>query len=366
MKQYIILATVPALIALSGCKHAAAPAVSEQSVPVQTTTVSSHSGYGMVSIAGVVKPYLEADLSAQIVAPVTVVTKHEGDQFRRGDVLVRLHAPVLDAGVTQAQAALASARQQESSSATQAKLASDTLGRYAQLRERHSVTPYELDQMKSQSASARAQQQSAAAQVAAAQAAVTAQRANASDAVLHAPFDGVVTRRMVDPGAMATPGVPLLHLQSNGGLDVEFSVPTAFLDTLRVGSMITVGVDGSSSTQAKVKNISPAGDTGSHSFRAKAELPSAPDWSVGAVVQVMLSSARSLTSLFVPAQSIVHQGGLDAVLIVAPDARAQVRYVTLGRENNQEVEVLTGLHAGERVIQQGDLSLAGRKIEVRR
>ena len=79
----------------------------------------------------------------------------------------------------------------------------------------------------------------------------------------------------------------------------------------------------------------------------------------------MLPSAQSATSLFVPAQSIVHQGGLNAVLIVTPDARAEVRYVTLGRECDKELEVLTGLRAGDRVIQRGDLSLAGRKIEVR-
>jgi RND family efflux transporter MFP subunit len=365
MKKYLVLAALPALVGFSGCHQPTPSAPSEQAVAVQTVAVSSQTGSATVSIAGVVKPHLEADLSAQIIAPVAVVTKREGDHFRRGDVLVRLHAPALDAGVAQAQAALASARQQESASTTQARLASDTLGRYAQLRERHSVTPYELDQMKTQNASAQAQQQSAAAQVTAAQATVTAQRANASDAVLYAPFDGVVTRRMVDPGAMAAPGVPLLHLQSTGEREVEFSVPDAFLEALRVGSTIAVAMDGASSTQAKITNISPAGDAGSHSFLVKAELPSASDWSVGAVVQVMLPSARSANGLFVPSQSIVHQGGLDAVLVVTPDARAEVRYVTLGREHNEEMEILTGLHAGERVIQHGDLSLAGRKIEVR-
>jgi len=365
MKQYVVLATFPALLLFSGCNRPAAPTATEQAVAAPTITVSSRTSNALVNIVGVVKPQLEADISSQIVAPVAIVTKREGDRFRRGDVLVRLHAPTLDAGVEQAQAALASARQQQSASATQAALAFDTLGRYSQLRERHSVTPHELEQIKSQSASAQAQQQSAAAQVTASEAAVTAQRANAAEAVLYAPFDGVLTRRMVDPGAMAAPGVALLHLQSLGERVVEFSVPDVFLETVRVGSMVVVAKDGGETTQAKVTNISPAGDPASHSFLAKAQLPSASDWSVGSVIRVMLPSANSSSGVFVPTQSIVHQGGLDAVLVVAPDAHAEVRYVTLGRDNNGDVEVLTGLRSGDRVIQQGDLSLAGRKIEVR-
>lgn len=365
MKKYLVLAVLPALVGFSGCHQPTPTASSEPAIAVQTVAVSSQTGSATVSIAGVVKPRLEADLSAQIVAPIAVVTKREGDHFRRGDVLVRLHAPALDADVAQAQAMLASARQQEHVSTTQEKLASDTLGRYAQLRERHSVTPYELDQIKTQNASAQAQRQSAAAQVAAAQAAVTAQRSNASNAVLYAPFDGVVTHRMADPGAMASPGVPILHLQSTDQREIEFSVPDVFLATLRVGSMVTVAMEGGASTQAKVVNISPAGDAGSHSFLVKAELPQASIWSVGSVVQVMLPSARRSASLFVPSQSIIHQGGLDAVLVVIPDAHAEVRYVTLGSASDGEIEVLSGLHAGERVVRQGDLSLAGRKIEVR-
>ncbi len=362
MNKALTLAIICLLLA--GCRRSTSPAIPEQAIPVHVITIASENRGATVQLTGIVKPRMEVDLASQIVAPVAAVTRREGDHFRRGEVLVRFHAPALDADVAQANAAVTSAEKQETVASDQEKLAADTLQRYAQLRQRHSVTPYELDQVQEQAAAAQAQHQGAEAQVAVAKSTLAARQANDSDAAIYAPFDGVVTRRMVDPGAMATPGVPLLHVQSTGNFEVEFSVPEDLIGSLRIGAGVPVALDGGRPLQATIATISPAGDATSHSFVVKAALPPSASWSTGTVVEILLASGARAASISVPVRTIVQQGGLDAVLIATPDSRAQVRYVTLGAAVGNQTQILTGLRSGDRVITQGGLGLAGRNIEV--
>ena len=365
MNKLFALAILSLVSAFAGCRESPSLALVEQPIPVHTVAIAHASQGASIQVAGVIKPRLETDLASQIIAPVSVITKREGERFRRGDVLVRFHAPALDANVTQANAALSSAEKQQVVAASQEKLAADTFRRYAQLRERHSVTPYELDQVQAQMSTARAQEQGAEAQVVAARSMLAAQRANASDAVIYAPFDGVVTKRMADPGAMATPGLPLLHVQSVDEYQVEFSAPEDLMRSLQLGTVVSIALDGSSFIQARIATISRAGEAGSHLFPVKAALPTSVRWNTGTVVQVFLPTDPEVTRIVVPSQAIVQQGGLDAVLVVTPDNRAQVRYVTLGASPAAgQAEVLSGLWAGDRMLSQGDLGLAGRKIEV--
>ncbi|MEO8735354.1 MAG: efflux RND transporter periplasmic adaptor subunit [Edaphobacter sp.] len=364
MNQLRTLAILFSLLAFAGCRKPTSSPAAEQPIPVHTIAIVPANGEMEVQVSGIIKPMREADIAAQIIAPVVTVTKQEGEHFRRGEVLVRLRAPALDANVAEANATMRAADKQVTAVSVQATLATETLERYAQLRERHSVTPYELDQVRSQDAAAHARQQETEAQVVAAQSALAAQRATANEAVLYAPFDGVVTKRMVDPGAMATPGVPLLHVQSVGSSQVELSAPEDLARSLSVGTRITVSLLGDAPIQATIVSISPADDAGSHSFVAKAVLPASASWNTGTVVAVSLPSGRATNRILVPSSAILQQGGLDAVLVATPDSRAQVRYVTLGASSANQAEILSGLQLGDRVVAQGNLGLAGHKIEV--
>lgn len=365
MKSLLVVVSASFLILSAGCHDSNVPVPSDRPIAVSTIVVGVPNSPQTLSIAGVVTPHLETDLSSKIVAPVVLVTKREGNHFRKGELLVRLSAPALDAEVVRAAAALESEEKQEKLTATQAKLAADNLNRYTQLRERRSVTPYELDQVRAQSAAAMDQHQSAAAQVAAARAALIAQRAHATDTSLYAPFDGIVSRRMADPGVMATPGLPLLHLQSDGDKEVAFSVPENLLSSLQIGHIVPVSTNRDSAVDAKIAAISPAGDAGSHSFLVKVSLPPSVGWHAGSVVQVRLPSKASAQDVIIPSRALLQQGGLDSVLVISSDGRAIVRYVTLGVSTADSVQVLTGLSSGERIVSTPNLTLSGRKIEVR-
>lgn len=365
MKSLLTVVSASLLVFSAGCHDSSAPVSSDQAVAVSTVVVGESISPQTLSLAGVVAPHLEADLSSQILAPIVLVAKREGDHFRKGELLVRLSAPALDAEAARAAAILESGERQERVTATQAELAANNLSRYTQLRERRSVTSYELDQVRAQRAAAEAQHESAVAQVAAARAALAAQQAHAADINLHAPFDGIVSRRMVDPGAMATPGLPLLHLQATADKEVEFSVPENLLSTLHLGGAVSVSSGRGPTVSAKLIEISPAGDSSSHSFLVKASLPASGSWNTGSVVQVKLPSQASVKDVTIPSHALLQQGGLDSVLVIAPDGRAVVRYVTLGASTTNSVQVLTGLDSGERIVSTPNLALAGKKIEAR-
>jgi RND family efflux transporter MFP subunit len=352
------------LLSLAGC-HSSVSSIPElKAVPAQVVVVAASGLASGISISGVVKPHLETDIAAQVTAPITVITKREGNSVHRGEILVRLHSPALEASVEQANATLLSAERQQTAATTQSKLATDTLARYLQLRARHSVTPHELDQMEAQSAAAQADQQTAVAQVAAVRASLAVQRANAADAILCAPFDGVVTQRFADPGTLAVPGMPILHIQAAGQEEVDFSIPEEILHTLHLGSRVPVVLASAASPiEASVTNLSPAGNAASHSFLVKATLPESNSLHVGSVVSVLLPATKSYSSITVPTTALIEQGGLDAVLALNGENRAEVRYITVGRNTGNTVEVLNGLQAGNRILLHGTLSLAGRVIE---
>ena len=363
MKRVLHVTSLGVLL-LGGCHSSPTSSPQEPAIAAEVATVTRSSSLSGVVRSGVVRPRLEADIAAQISGPVVAMTKREGDPVRRGEVLVRLHAPALSASVAQGKAAVNAAEQQRSAAKVQAGLAADTLARYQQLRERHSVTAHELEQMRAQSLTAQAQAQTALSQVAVAQEALAAQRANAADAVLVAPFNGVVTQRMADPGAMALPGVPLLHVQSTADSDVQFSAPESMAATLRPGQTIPVMMEQDEQT-AVITMVSPSSDATSHSFLVKATLPRSSSWKSGTVVNVSLSNTKSDTTLLVPASALVNQGGLTAVIALNHENHAEVRYVTTGQTTGAATQVLTGLKAGDRVLAHGDLNLAGRTIEVR-
>jgi RND family efflux transporter MFP subunit len=349
------------LLSLAGCHSSVSSIPEQKAISAQVVVVAASGQASGISISGVVKPHLETDIAAQVTAPIRVITKREGNNVHRGEMLVRLHSPALEASVEQANATLLSAERQQTAATTQSKLATDTLARYLQLRARHSVTPHELDQMEAQSAAAQADQQTAVAQVAAVRASLAVQRANAADAILCSPFDGVVTQRFADPGTLAVPGMPILHIQAAGQEEVDFSVPEEILHTLHLGSRVPIAL--ASPIEARVTNISPAGNAASHSFLVKATLPESNTLHVGSVVSVLLPATKSYSSITVPTTALIEQGGLDAVLALNGENRAEVRYITVGRNRGNTVEVLSGLQAGNWILLHGTLSLAGRVIE---
>jgi RND family efflux transporter MFP subunit len=362
MKKLIFL--FPVLLALAGCSSErkvveAAPEV-VRGVPVQPVQpVAVPDGSDAV---GTVRAQQTAQLSAQIVASVLKVNVAEGARVHAGEVLVVLDSAPQRAGMEGANAAINAARQEIVAADSEAALAASTLKRYESLQEKRSVSPHEMDEVQARAKSAAARRDMAHAQLAQAEAGLAQARSMEGYTRIRAPFDGVVTAKLTDPGAMATPGVPLLVVEDTRKFRLEVTVDESKIAEVKLGESVPVSL-GDAAMQAKVVQMVPAADPGSRSFLVKLELPADARVRSGLFGRAVFAHGTR-QALVLPKSSVVNRGQLQGIYVVGGDRIADLRYVTLGRAVGEKVEILSGLQAGERVVTApGERELAGKKVE---
>ena len=357
-----LLTAVMLLTAIGCSKHPRT--LPDQTPPVQASviTVSSSSVPTGVTLTGTVAARQVANVSSQIMAPVSQVLVKEGAQVGKGQVLVRLSSGSLAAGVHQADSQEAAAGKQEAAAAAQERLAADTLSRYQTLNQRHSVTPHEFDQVKSAFEAAQAQHQAAAAQVQAAAAGAAQSRAMDSFTIIRAPFSGIVTAKYVDAGALASPGTPLLRIEDTQQHEIDIQMNESSLSRLHAGDAVQVTLAGTPTFTANIRDVIPAADPASHTVTVKIGLPPS-QYTVSGMTATVLVPTGDGAAIVIPKSSVHSRGQMDSVLALDANSVAQLRYVQLGSAIGDRVEVTSGISAGDRILAHSDDSMVGRKIE---
>jgi RND family efflux transporter MFP subunit len=164
-----------------------------------------------------------------------------------------------------------------------------------------------------------------------------------------APFDGVVTRKLVEVGDLATPGKPLLEMENSSLLRFECEIPEALLDRVNMGSELPVRVDAAGAElNGKVSEIAPSASAGSRTFLVKLDLPAAEKLRAGQFGRVRVP-VRERPALLVAESAVVRRGQIESVFVVE-EGKARLRLVKSGRQMNGEIEILSGLSGGESVV----------------
>jgi RND family efflux transporter MFP subunit len=318
-----------------------------------------------VEAMGTVHAAQTSQLSSQIVATITAIRAHEGQHVRKGDVLVILDDAQQQAGLERAAAGVNAARQDIAASEADYNLANSTLTRYQTLFERKSVSPHEFDQAQARAKAAAAHRDQAQAGVKQAAAAEAQARSALGYTRIRAPFDGVISDKRVDPGALAVPGVPLLTIEDTRHFRMEGTVDEHDIALIRLGAPATIVVDALGEFPGKIVQIVPAADPASRSFLVKVELPADARLRSGLSGHARFNRGER-QAITIPREAVLDRGQLQAVYVVGEDKLVNLRYVTLGKPAGQRVEVLAGLQPGEWLVAQpGDRELAGRRIEAR-
>jgi RND family efflux transporter MFP subunit len=159
--------------------------------------------------------------------------------------------------------------------------------------------------------------------------------------------------------------MPMFTVEDVRGYRLEVAVNETDLSSLRIGQTVPVLVDalGNSELQGKVVQIVPAADPGSRSFLIKVDLPAEPRLRSGLFGRAQFSRGER-QSLLVPRTAIVERGQLQGVFVLDQNQVAALRYVTLGRPTQNDIEVLAGLQEGDRLVAKpGSLELDGKRIE---
>lgn len=367
MRTTILLS--PALSALllmgAGCSSSPAPAKSDATpVKASVITVAVPTGQRMLELAGTVEPRQSATLSSQIVAPVRSVRKKDGDRIRKGEVLIELAGAQWEAGAARARSTSSAAQQQAGAEQADFVAAEATWKRYQNLFEKKSVSPHEMDLATARYESAKARRDAALDEQEAAVAGEHEAGAMLGYTSIRAPFDGVVSRRLVDPGAMAAPGAPMMQVQDDGALELHLNVTAADLAHFHAGMSVDAYTDADTGKKfaATVTEISPSADPASHTFLVKLKFDSAAKVHAGTIGHVLVAAGGDPV-VELPRSAVLRRGQLTYVLVRSAQEVAEVRYVTLGTERGDKVEVLTGLRAGEALLREPKEEFIGRRIE---
>lgn len=316
-----------------------------------------------VDAIGTVRASQSAQLSAEIVATVREVRAVEGQRVHRGDVLVVLDDAQQQSALERAQAGVSASQQEIAAAEADYGLAQSTQSRYQALFDKKSVSPHEFDEVQARYKTAAAHRDAAQARQSQARAQENQARTMLGYTRVRAPFDGVVTAKNVDAGALAAPGVPLLTVEDTAKFRLDASVDESDLRLVKLGANVPVAIEALGGELAgKVIQVVPVADPASRSFVVKIELPNDSRLRSGIFGRAHFPRDERQT-IVVPDTAIFERGQLHGVYIVAPDGLIGLRYVTLGKHQGDKVEILSGLAGGERLVaEHGERELAGKKI----
>jgi RND family efflux transporter MFP subunit len=164
-----------------------------------------------------------------------------------------------------------------------------------------------------------------------------------------APFAGIVTAKSVNVGDMASPGMPLLTIERQDGYRLEASVDESKVSGVRPGQTVRIAIEGTAcDASSRVSEVVPLVDAASRSYIVKVDLPSCAGLRSGMFGRAWFPlGARKVMAL--PAAALIDRGQLQSVF-VADGETARTRLVTAGEKANGQVEILSGLGTGERVV----------------
>lgn len=306
--------------------------VEEQTLPVQEEVVAT------------VRARLEAEIAAQVTGPIVLLTVELGEQVKAGQELIRISETEYQARLRQAQAQL--------------KLAESDRTRQRSLFEKNASDASSLDAAEARYSIALGQVEEASTIL--------------SYTTIRAPFDGVITDRLADPGDLATPGRPLLRMEDPRELRAEAHVPEAVAHFLEAGDVIDVRVDSPGLTmKGTVKEISPSADPVSRSFLTKVDLPGHPRLRSGQFARVSVPTGET-KRILTPPTAVNFFGQLERVYLLE-NGLAQLRLVRAGALLETPLgmrrEILAGLAAGGEVLLLAEGQrppLDGQAVEVTR
>lgn len=374
------------LVTLAACskKETAAPA------PRPVVAVAVHtdgSAMAAASLPGEVQARYSTPLSFRVGGKIIERRVRLGDVVKNGQVVARLDPADAQKNAASAQAQLEAA--QHSLVYAKQQLDRDQ----AQAKE-NLIAPAQLEQTTNAYASAAAQRDQAVQQAA-------LSKDQLQYTTLMADHAGVITAEQADTGQNVSAGQAVYNLAWSGDIDVVCDVPESALAALSIGqtAKVTLAALPGRSFTARVRELSPAADPQSRTYRARLTLENpGPDVRLGMTADIALatsapssSSAGSGTAFTVAATALFHDGTQPAVWVVRPADNApaagasaagtsasgtsaagtagvgtlELRRVTVTRYNERTIVIGQGLKDGERVVLQGVHTVtAGEKVRV--
>lgn len=322
----------------------------EQVISV-VTALPSYTQTSGVSASGQIEAGQTAMISTRLMGTINHIYVEVGDRVHKGQLLISVSNADLLAQRAQANASISEAK-------AASAVSSKDLERFTQLYKQQSASAKELENVTLQNQSVRSKLETAR------------QMKNQVDAQLAythitAPFTGVITKKFMDEGSMANPGMPLLALEQGSNFQAVVNVSESDISKIKQGARVKVVIKSPDvQTMGIVSEISPSSQFSGGQYVVKISIADSKSLGIKAgmyvnvfIPGVQIKNGRSAT-MMIPVSAIVNNEQLTGIYTVSNDGKALLRWIRLGKQIGNNVEVLSGLAPTERFVvnTQGSLS----------
>ena len=370
---------VGVLLVTGGCSHeeagSAEAAASNKVANVAVTKVVRADLSQGLRIAAEFRPFQEIDVHAKVAGYVKHIDVDLGDRVKKGQTLAVLEVPELHDELNQAAAALRQSQQEVDQAQHELRRAQAdyTVAHltYTRLEEVMKTRPeliaqQDVDDAQGKNEAGEARVEGAKAGLAAAQehfqeATANRERVQAmfDYTKLTAPFDGVVTWRYADTGAMVAAGtsserqaLPVVKLSQNGLLRLDIPVPETNVPAVRLGKKVSVEVQALNKTfEGTVARFADKVDDATRTMMTEVDVPN-PRLEIvpGMYAYVSFPVMEKKDALAVPIQAVSREGNKAVAYRVSRDNRIEILPLTIGIETRSQIEILSGLSEGDQVV----------------
>ena len=376
------------LVRCGGAAEATKKSDGKDAVQVTTVPVERIELRREVEAVGTLAAKDQAVISAEVAGRVARLAADMGDKVREGTPLVFLDAEKLKYRAQEQEAALNQTRARLGgrgdqlpppeqtpevlSAAARHTEAEQQLERARRLSSRNLVSREELERAETQLQTAKAAHETAIAaerqlraEIAAREASLRGATRELQDAVIRAPFDGVVAERMVSQGTFVALQAPVIRLVRLDPLRLTAEIPEKFAPGIHVDQVISLRTDAfpEKAIEGRVTRISPDVNLKSRAFAIEADVPN-PDGALkpGTFARVKVATNRVDSALVVPATAVQTRYGTSVVFVVRGGVLAS-QEVKLGDRLGPRVEIREGLEPGATIVAEGVEGLvAGTKV----
>ena len=338
LRTSLLVLSLAVLTACGGKDDAEADAATTSALPVSVAAAQTQVMPRTVLVSGPVSAFEEMQLGVEISGQrVTALNVDVGQYVKKGQILLQLDHRTLDSELAQADASL---RQAQASQ----ELARLNYQRSEKLAAEKLISESSLDEL-------RANRLNAEAQTATARASRDSAQLRRDFADLRAPADGLISKRLVQPGQVVSAGSELLRLIRDGRLEWRAELPEDQLAGVMVGNPVQLPYAGQTIT-GRIRAVTPGVDAQTRTGTVYADLPEPGTLKQGIYVEgrIVTGDGEVLT---IPTAAIVQRDGHSYVFSVNDKQQATRHRVRTGQALQGRTAILEGLKAGDKVVVDG-------------
>lgn len=340
--KFILTAIIITSLMFSSCKEASNndEAIKQEAIRVKVAKASLNNNHSFIVTSGKVVAENHVNITTRVMGYVKKIHVKTGSKVTKGQLLVEINDSALQAKKLQAKANITNAEVVFNN-------AKKDWNRFKQLFKESSASQKELDNVT-------AQYKISKANLSTAKEMLNEVDSQLSYFQIRAPFDGLVVNKFIDEGNMANPGITLLSVENTDKIKVETMISEQQISSIKKGNEATVlihSIEGE--LKGRVTEISTSSIHTGGQFLVTVLLDKSKTSvfsGMFATVQFLSQNKTTQSTIFINKKAIVKRGQLTGVYTISSSNTSILRWLRLGKEHGENVEVLSGLSNKESYI----------------